>query len=96
MIWELIVIGIVFVITGICILLFIVRFSKWWFKVAINIQVKFPWSEFSGMSREEAEYQYFETQPYKGFYRFWLWGMRIMGMISIAVGFFSMVNGIFF
>jgi hypothetical protein len=79
-------IGIAFLVLGILITLYVHRFGRWWNGLGFHLLKIAPWLNFLGMTREEAEYQFYDSWPLKGWWLFWVWGMRIMGVLLAAAG----------
>lgn len=93
--WEVIIFGVLFVLLGLGTSIFGDRFGRWCGNLGLGLIEKYPWLNLSGMSKEEAEYQFYEKQPTKAFYRFWLWGMRLTGLLLVACGILLLLAVIF-
>ena len=77
-VWIAVSIGILFIIIGILCVLYAHRFGKWWVGFIFENKLILSLYPYKGLSRAEYEKKRFETWPRRGFWLFWLWGIRIM------------------
>jgi len=72
--------AVTFIVIGIVCTLFIHRIGRWWGGLGFHLFRIAPWLNFTGKTREEAESQFYNSLPLRGYWLFWVWLMRIMGV----------------
>ncbi len=77
--WIAISVGIPFMIIGTVCVLYAHRFGRWWIGLNVHLNKISPLFGYSEQNREEIEHNFYDKWPRRGFWLFWLWGMRIMG-----------------
>jgi hypothetical protein len=73
---------------GILIVVFSERFGKWWNRIALQKLRMGPWANLTGAKREQAENEFYRSTPW----RFWVWGVRGMGVLIALFGVVSLVG----
>jgi hypothetical protein len=75
-----------FVIIGTLLALYANRVGRWWIGMNVVLHKKFAWIGYSEQDRVKVEHNVFDKWPGRGFWLFWLWGMRVVGAMIAIVG----------
>ena len=86
--WGVAFICIFFMVTGTLCTLYAHRIGKWSTGLGFYLFKVTPWLNFTGKTWEEIEHQFYDEWPLRGFWLFWLWVMRIAGVILAVSGAF--------
>jgi len=86
--WGADILAICFIITGILCVFYTRRFAEWWIRYSYEHRLNYFTSKWKdeGLTREDVESRIFHYQPYRFIWLFWLWGIRIMGVLLAAAG----------
>ena len=82
------ILDVVLIIFGILILVFSERFGKWWTRISLEKMKAGPWAKLTGTKREQAEKEFYKSTPW----RFWVWGVRGMGVLITLFGVVSLMG----
>ena len=74
------IIAVSFIVIGIVDTLFIHRIGRWWGRLGFHLHERAPWLNFTGKTKEEVESQFYNSWPLRGYWLFWVWSMRIIGV----------------
>jgi len=94
--WSLFLIGIPFLVIGILFVLYANRFGRWWGIFSFEHRLNYfatKWKD-EGLTREEFEKKAFNTLPHRFFWLFWLWGIRILGVMLAIGGLFVILEAL--
>ncbi len=84
--WIAAIIAVAFVAIGMLMTLYGDRFGRWWGGLGFHIFRIAPWLNISGKTREQAEHEFYDSPPLKYFWLFWVWGMRVFGVLAVVMG----------
>ncbi len=79
------IVAITFIIIGTLSALYAHRFGRWWGGLGFYVLKIAPWLNFMGQTRKEAEHQFYESWPLRGYCLFWVLGIQIFAVL-IAIG----------
>jgi hypothetical protein len=79
--WVFVAICLIFIVIGTLLALYAGHIGRWWGRLGFHLFKVAPRLNFMGQTREETERQFYDERPTRGYWLFWLWGMRIFGAI---------------
>ena len=84
--WVFVIMCLVLMTIGTLSSLYARRIGRWLGSLGFHLFKIAPWLNFTGLTREEAEHQFYNEWPLRGYWLFWLWGVRILGAMMALFG----------